>query len=181
MEDSFIEGCKKHDRNSFELLYKKYAPGLLGICYRYCNTRAEAEDVLQDGFVKIFNNISSFEGKGSFEGWLKRIIVNTAINNYKSSIKHYFHEEIKDDMQTSEIDDEKTTLSDDISKDALIELIRELPTGYQLVFNMFAIDGLTHSEIANELNISVNTSKSQLFKARKQLKKTLTEILKNQL
>lgn len=180
MEDSFIEGCKKHDRSSYELLYKKYAPSLLGICYRYCNTRAEAEDVMQDGFVKIFKNIDSFKGKGSFEGWLKRIMVNTAINNYKSSIKHYFHEDIKDDMLSSEENEEKITLNEDISKEMLVELIRELPTGYQLVFNMFAIDGLTHSEIADELNISASTSKSQLFKARRQLKKKLTEILKNQ-
>lgn len=175
MEDHFIEGCKKRDRNSFELLYKKYAPVLLGVCYRYCNNKTEAEDVLQEGFIKVFKKIESFEGKGSFEGWLRRIMVNTAINNYKSGLKHYFHEDIDDKVIAIEDDEMKIEVEGPLNKEVLLKLINELPTGYQLVFNMFAIDGLTHNEIADELNISINTSKSQLFKARKLLRKRISE------
>lgn len=175
LEDHFIEGCINRDRGSFEQLYKRYAPVLMGICYRYSRSTSEAEDILQEGFIKIYNKIDTYKGSGSFEGWLKRIMVNTAINNYKSNLKHYFHEEI-DDRIIAEDDNLKIEIDESISKETLIKLIQELPAGYQLVFNMFAVDGLTHQEIADELNISVNTSKSQLFKARRQLRKRLSEI-----
>lgn len=179
MEDHFIEGCKKRDRKSFEMLYNKYAPSLLGVCYRYSKSMAEAEDVLHEGFIKVFNNIDSFKGKGSFEGWLKRIMVNTSINNYKASIKHYFHEEIDEKIiGTNEIE-EPFQLTEGISQEKLLSLIKELPKGYQLVFNMYVLDGLTHNEIAEELNISVNTSKTQLFKARRTLRDKLSTLLNN--
>jgi len=177
LEDHFIEGCKNRDRDSFKMLYKRYAPILLGICFRYSNSKAEAEDVLQEGFIKIYNKIDSFKGLGSFEGWLKRIMVNTAINNYKSSLKHNFHEDLDEKLIAIE-EDNHIELDDGISKEKLVKIIQELPTGYQLVFNMFVLDGLTHQEIADELSISVNTSKSQLFKARKQLRKRISEIHK---
>ncbi len=162
------------------MLYNKYAPTLLGICSRYSKSKAEAEDVLHEGFIKIYNNIHKFEGRGSFEGWLKRIMVNTSINNYKASIKHYFHEDIDNNLITNDLAEEPILLSDGIGKDKLLSLIQELPNGYKLVFNMYVIDGLSHSEIATELNISINTSKTQLFKARRSLRDSITELLKNQ-
>ncbi len=153
---------------------------MLGVCYRYSKTRAEAEDLLQEGFIKVFQKINSFEGKGSFEGWLRRIMVNNSINNYKSNLKHYFHEEINDQLIATEKDNDEFEIQDFIKEETLIKYIQDLPTGYKMVFNMYAIDGLSHKEIADELNISINTSKTQLFKARKHLRiklKKLTQLL----
>ncbi len=177
MDNQLIEGCKKGKRKSFELLYKKYSPVLFGICYRYSKSRDEAEDILQDGFIKIYEKIGTFKGKGSFEGWMKRIMINTSINHYKRNIKHYFHEEI-DDQRTMESDNnDLVELDESIDKLKLIKIIQELPDGYKLVFNMYVIDGLSHNEIAEELNISVNTSKTQLFKARRKLREKVEKLM----
>lgn len=176
VENQIIEGCKKGKRNSYNMLYKKYAPLMLGICYRYSKTRDEAEDVLQEGFIKVFQKIKTYEGRGSFEGWLRRIMVNTAINNYKANSKHYYHEDIDKDYNIDlQSDDGNLPFHHEngINKEKIIKLIQELPTGYQMVFNLYVIDGLTHQEIAEELDFSINTSKSQLSKARKWLRKKL--------
>ncbi len=173
-DNQIIEGCRKGNHNSFNMLYQRYAPVMLGICCRYCKTKPEAEDVLQEGFIKVFEKISTYKGKGSFEGWLRRIMINTAINHFKANSKHYYHEDI-DLMNSISIksDDKILTFESDINQDHIIQLIQELPAGYNMIFNLYVIDGLTHSEIANELEISINTSKSQLSKARKWLRNKL--------
>ena len=176
-ENQIIEGCKKGKRNSFNMLYQKYASVMLGICYRYSKTKAEAEDVLQEGFIKIFQKITTYEGRGSFEGWMKRIMINTAINNFKSNSKHYYHEDIDMDNSLKLRSDEENMPyqpETEINKEQLIKLIQELPAGYQIVFNLYVLEGLTHQEIAEELEFSINTSKSQLSKARKWLRNKLT-------
>lgn len=176
-EDQIIKGCKKGKRNSFNMLYQRYASAMLGICYRYCKTRAEAEDVLQEGFIKVFQKIKTYEGRGSFEGWLRRIMVNTAINHFKANSKHYYHEDIDMDNNINLKSDDEILpfqIENGINKDQIIKLIQELPAGYQMVFNLYVIDGLTHQEIAEELKFSINTSKSQLSKARKWLRNKLT-------
>ena len=176
IESQIIEGCKKGNHRSFHLLYQKCAPTMLGVCYRYSKTMDEAEDVLQDGFIKVFQKISTYQGRGSFEGWLRRIMVNTAINNYKSASKHYYHEDIDNDHNVElKADDVLLFEIVDYDKKQIIRLIHELPPGYKLVFNLYVIEGLTHKEIADELEISVNTSKSQLSKAKKLLRKKLEE------
>lgn len=177
VENRIIEGCKKGKRNSFSKLYKECAPTMLGVCFRYSKTREEAEDILQEGFIKIFERISTYEGKGSFAGWMRRIMVNTAINHYKANLKHYYHEDVdKDDNINLKADEMEGPYQHEnkINKEKLILLIQQLPHGYQMVFNLYVIDGLSHKEIADELGISINTSKTQLFKARKQLKSKLT-------
>ncbi len=180
LENQIIEGCKQGKRESFNVLYQKYAPKLLGICCRYSKTKAEAEDVLQDGFIKIFKKIKTYEGKGSIEGWLRRVMINTAINNYRSSNKHYYHEDIETDTNINlKTDEISFDFDDNITDKQIMSLIQELPSGYNMVFNLFVIDGLSHQEIANELNITVNTSKSQLYKARKWLQLRLLEFEKN--
>lgn len=170
LESELIEGCKQKQHKAFKMLYKQYGPTLLAICYRYCKSRSEAEDVLQEGFIKIFKKIDSYKGKGSFEGWIKRIIVNTAINHFRSNLKHYYLYDLDDDKIFIDEADDIFEFKIEIDKGFLIKCIQELPQGYKLVFNMYAIDGLAHSEIAKLLGISINTSKSQLFKARRQLK-----------
>jgi len=177
IESQIIEGCKKGNHHSFSLLYNKYAPLLLGVCFRYSKTMDEAEDVLQEGFIKVFQKINTYKGKGSFEGWMRRIMVNTAINNFKANSKHYYHEDVESDSKIGLKTDETIPfeIENEFNKDIVVKLIHELPSGYQMVFNLYVIEGLTHKEIADELEISINTSKSQLSKARKWLRNKLEE------
>lgn len=169
-EREIISGCLKKKRKSQKALYDRYHPVLLGICMRYAKSRAEAEDVLLMGFSRIFKKMDTYQGDGSFEGWMKRIMVNVAIDNYRKNLKHYFHEDFEnvtgDDIGYDYI-------PDSFSLQDIIETIQELPVGYRIVFNMFAIEGFSHKEIAEKLNVSESTSKTQLLKARKKLKKKL--------
>jgi len=174
-ENQIIKGCISGNHDSLGMLYQRYASVMLGICCRYCKTRTEAEDVLQEGFIKVFQKISTYKGKGSFEGWLRRIMINTAINHFKANSKHYYHEDIDLVNNISIKSDEETlTMEKEISQDELIQLIQELPAGYNMIFNLYVIDGLTHAEISNDLGISINTSKTQLMKARKWLRNKLS-------
>jgi RNA polymerase sigma factor (sigma-70 family) len=171
-EKDIIEGCKKGKHKSFESLYQKYAGRLLSIAMRYSFTTFEAEDILQESFIRIFNSIHTFEHKGSFEGWLKRIVVTTAIN-------HYHKDKLKQSQTDHTIsDDEADDVVDIISKisaDELLEIIQTIPAGYRMVFNMYVIEGYTHREIAELLSISEGTSKSQLAKGRALLKNKLLQ------
>jgi len=175
--DQIIEGCKNGKRHAFNMLYKKYAPLLLGVCLRYSSSKPEAEDVLQEGFIKVFKNIGSYEGRGSFEGWLKRIMVNTAINHYKSLKKHLHHEEIDNDKGISdETDEGYVDAYSDFSPEQLMRMINSLPDGYRMVFNLYVFEGMSHKEIAEILDFQVSTSKSQLSKARRLLRTRIQEI-----
>lgn len=174
-EEQIIEGCLKNDRNAQRVLYDRYAPLMLGICMRYAQDKAEAEDVLQEGFVKVFLRIKQYKKKGSFEGWLKRIIINTAISNYRKNLKHYYHSELGD---VSEGYYKTKFPNSDFTKDELLAVIRELPKGYRIVFNLYAIEGYKHKEIADMLDIDTTTSKSQYSRARKLLQKKLKELSK---
>lgn len=180
-----IEGCIEGKRKAFALLYKRYASGMLGVCMRYCRNKAEAEDVLQEGFIKVFGSIASFRQAGSLEGWIRRIMVNTAIDHYHKlsrsgypvSMEDYNGMEPEDEQPQPETDG---FFADTLSEDDLMALIQQLPDGYRVVFNMYAIEGFSHQEIADTLNISVNTSKTQLFKARRWLRKSLEGFVEQQ-
>lgn len=172
IEKELIEGCKKGNRQSFESLYKKYAGRLLAIAMRYSFTTFEAEDILQEAFIKIFNSIKSYEYKGSFEGWLKRIVVTTAINHYhKNKIK----QSQTDLYYTEEEGEDVVDIISKMSTDELLEIIQTLPDGYRMIFNMYVIEGYTHKEISELLSISEGTSKSQLAKGRVLLKSKLLQ------
>jgi RNA polymerase sigma-70 factor (ECF subfamily) len=164
-EAEIVKGCKKGIGYYQEQLYKRYSSKMFGVCLRFFRRRDEAEDCLQEGFIKVFDNIKSFEGKGSFEGWIRRIIVNTAINMYRTN-----QSDGGDGMGDIEdiIDTEPLTDAgfDNMSADHLLEMIRRLPDGFRQVFNLYAIEGYSHKEIALMLNISEGTSKSQLSRAR---------------
>lgn len=148
---------------------------MLGICMRYSARREDAEDILHEGFIKVFRNIGKFRGEGSFEGWIKRIMINTSLSHYHSSLKQSFY------SQAEELEDKPEDRPDDgfygeaPPRSVLLSLIQELPDGYRFVFNMYVFEEFSHKEIASELGISVNTSKSQLAKARRQLQKKLKE------
>jgi RNA polymerase sigma-70 factor (ECF subfamily) len=174
--NQLIKRCKEGKQSAFRELYDLYASPMLGVCFRYSKSRDDAEDILQEGFIKVFQKINDFKGTGVFEGWLRRIMVNTAINHYKSNLKYNFHDELKDDLNGYEDQGiNSIILDEEIPREQLLNIIQLLPNGYRMVFNMFVFDGLTHKEIADELAISENTSKSQLSKARKMLRKVITE------
>lgn len=184
--EEIIHGCLNGKRSAQEALYKLYGGRLFSVCMRYTRNQMEAEDVLQDGFVKIFKNIRSFRdlGENSLFNWMKRIIVNTAINYLRDQKKHRYQADIDtvdmidNDNSDDGFFDELRTL---VSQDEILALIRNLPEGYRMVFNLFAMENFSHQEIAEMLGVSVNTSKSQLFKARQQVIAGIREIARNRM
>lgn len=170
-EAELIDGCISEDRACQYALYKAYAGKMLSVCRRYARSDSEAEDILQEGFIKIFDNIARFRGSGSFEGWIRRIMVNTALKLYRTAS---FKNEVIgiEEGYESGFD---AGIIDRISQNDLIKMIRGLPEGYGIVFNLYAIEGYSHTEIAESLKINEGTSRSQLAKARKWLQKKVLE------
>jgi RNA polymerase sigma-70 factor (ECF subfamily) len=169
-----IEGCIRGERIAQDKLYKQFSSLLFGICMRYAGNRMEAQDVLQEVFVKIYNNISSYNHEGSFEGWLRRIAVNTSITNYRKNLKHAFQKDVDDLMKSQE---EPATYDDlEYTAEEMMQCIERLPLGYKTIFNMYVIEGFMHKEISEMLNIDVNTSKSQLSRAKNYLQRELKNI-----
>ncbi len=175
MDDKeFLKRLKRGDPLAQKQLYDTYAPKMLGIAMRYASSREEAEDILQEAFVKIFKNIDKFESRGSFEGWMIRILINTAIIKYHKEKKHRYQYDITEIKET-DIDNFDTT-DPDFTMDEIMQAIQSLPPGYRTVFNLYAIEGYKHKEIAQILNIDVSTSKSQYHRAKKLLQKKLIQL-----
>jgi RNA polymerase sigma-70 factor (ECF subfamily) len=161
-ESDLILGSIRGDRRMQELLYKTYSPKMYGVCLRYAGNPDDAQDILQEGFVKVFKNLNRFRGDGSFEGWIRRIFVNTAIEHYRRKVNMYPVTE----NQENTIEDKDWTAFDRLSQKDLLEIIQELSPGYRTVFNMYVVEGYTHRDIADILGISEGTSKSQLARAK---------------
>ena len=160
--DNIIQGCLKGDRNCQEQLYKMFSNRMFGLCLQYADNYDDACDIMQDGFIKVFRKLEQFSGKGSFEGWIRRIMINTALERYRSQLHLYpLTENVvnRDEMVYEEVF-EKLSASD------LVKLVQELSPRYRMVFNMYAIEGYPHKEIAETMGISVGTSKSNLSRAR---------------
>ena len=175
-EKQIIDGCCRNERKAQKALYERYASVLLGVCIRYSGRKDEAEDILQDGLIKIYFNIKDFAGKGSFINWMKKIMVNTAITHYHRNLKHQYHQDIED---IREMEIKGVSLSSaDFTREELANVIKELPAGYRMVFNLYAIEGYKHKEIAEMLEIDVNTSKSQYSRAKGLIRKKLGSISK---
>jgi len=169
-----IELCAKHDRKAQEVLYEKYSHLLLGVCLRYASDKAEAEDILQDSFLKIFFNIKDFSGTGSFIGWLRKVAVNTAITHYHKNLKYRYHIEIEEYIS---IETGVSSFEEDFfTSDELYKVLNELPAGYRMVFNLYAVEGYKHKEIAEILGIDTNTSKSQYSRAKAVLREKLEKL-----
>ena len=174
MNDSaLVKKCIEGDSQAQRMLFEKFAPKMLGVCMRYAKNTEQAEDVLQDGFIKVFTKLSHYSGNGSLEGWIRRIIVNTALDDIRKNVK--FQDRVSVDDVDYKLDTNSHILEGLMAED-LMKLINEMPSGYKVVFNMFAIEGYSHKEIAMQLNISENTSKSQYSRARAYLKVKLEEI-----
>lgn len=172
--DKIIKGCKNEDRRAQKVLYDIYAPVLFGICRRYAANKAEAKDIMQEAFIKILTKINDYSGKGSFEGWMKRIMVNTAISTYHKNKKYNHTSDI--DMVSEDNFKQKAHWSADYTPEELVSVIADLPPGYRTVFNLYAVEGYKHKEIAEKLGIDVNTSKSQYSRARKLIQKKLKKL-----
>lgn len=167
-----IKRCKAREPAGFELLYKTYYRVLLGIAMRYSKSKAEAEDILQDSFIKVFNSIEDYKAHGSFEGWLKRIVQYTALNSYRSQLKFSLYVDVSEqELLTS--DDSSEAIFEILEAKDIITLLNKMPEGYRVILNLYCIDGYNHKEISQMLGINEGTSKSQLFKAKKQLKQLL--------
>ncbi len=167
--EALLEGCRNGNRRSQELLYKQFYGYAMSICLRYTRTRDEAIEVLNDGFMKVFTKTEKYDPEKSFKGWVRRIMINTALDYYRQNLKHYFHE----DVSVAENAPENETILSKLAHEELILLVQRLSPAYQMVFNLFVIDGYSHEEIAEQLTISVGTSKSNLARARENLRNML--------
>ncbi|MEK6478667.1 RNA polymerase sigma factor [Catalinimonas sp. 4WD22] len=169
---SLINKCKKNDRKAQKILYKHFFPYAMSISLRYSQYEAEAEEILNDAFLKVFTRLDQYNIKQSFKGWLRRIVINTAIDLYRKELRHYHH------MDVIELEEEQMqeNVIDQLSAQEIQAMISELPPAYRLVFNLYAVEGYNHQEIASMLDISEGTSKSNLFKARAKLQKKMQRI-----
>lgn len=173
-EKELIKGCLRENRKCQQELFRRYAGKMLVVCQRYARHQMEAEDILQDAFIKIFDNISKFESKGSFEGWIRRIVINTALKNY--SKKSFKNEQIGVEHVPEKA--LAPSIYGHLHEEELMNLIGQLPDGYRLVFNLYAVEGYSHREIADMIGIQESTSRSQLVKARKMLQQKIIELQK---
>jgi RNA polymerase sigma factor (sigma-70 family) len=172
-ELDLIKACIAKDPRAQKMLYDKHAAMLMAVCRRYCSSTEEAEDAFQEGFVKIYSKLSEYKYEGSFGGWLRRVMVNTVLDNMRKNKKHAFHDDV---TEVPNIVSNSHSPLDEISAKELMAILETLPDGYRVVFNMFAIEGYSHKEIADHLNITESTSKSQFLRARGYIKKCLEEI-----
>jgi len=170
-----IEGCKRKNAQAQKSLYDRYAGLLHALCCRYIKEKMEAEDVLIIAFTKILDRIDQFKGEGSFEGWMKRIVVNESLTYLRRNKNMY----LEMDIEAADREPDFDRLESHLQAEDLMKMIEALPAGYRTVFNLYAIDGYSHKEIAEQLGITENTSKSQLSRARLALQKHLVEIEKN--
>lgn len=169
-EEVLLQGCQQNDAFAQQELYARFSPKMLSVCYRYAKTREDAEDMLQEGFIKVFTQIKQFEGRGSLEGWILRIIVHTCINHLKKNKK--FNDNV-DILFAGNISVKEENIPAVLQAKQVVECIRTLPIGYRTVLNLYAIEGYSHKEIASMLDIEESTSRSQYTRARNMLEEIL--------
>ncbi len=172
-EQQLVKECLEKNPLAQRKLFERFAPRMMGVCLRYMRDEKLAEDVLQDGFVKVFSSLDRYNGKGSFEGWVRRIMVNTSLDQIRRDAKHMSNVSV--DNVDYKIEFDANILSSLMEED-LLKLIRDMPDGYRTVFNLFAIEGYSHKEIADQLGITENTSKSQYSRAKAYLKTKVEEL-----
>jgi RNA polymerase sigma-70 factor (ECF subfamily) len=169
-EELILQGCRKNDPAAQQLLYQKYSPKMLSVCYRYAKSREDAEDMLQEGFVKIFLQINRYEHKGSLEGWILRVIVHTCINHLK---KYKKFNDVVDLAYAANLIIREDNIPGIVQAKQIVESIRALPIGYRTVLNLYAIEGYSHKEIGSMLEIEESTSRSQYTRAKNLLEEIL--------
>ena len=169
-ENELIEGCKQKNRKAQKMLYELHAPVMFGVCMRYVKNREDAEDVMIEGFFKVMTNIHQFKGTGSFQGWIRRIMVNESLMFLRKAHNFRMTVEVSNIEIKSQV-----TVEDELSAQDIINLLDKLPTGYRTVFNLYVLEGYKHREIAEMLGISINTSKSQLILAKKRMQSLIKQ------
>lgn len=173
-DDEIIARCKDNDRAAQKMLFEKYADKMLGLCIRYCDSREDAKDLLQDGFYKVLIKIKNFKGNSSISTWMTRIFINLAINRKRSGRNKYHHQEFESKHEsylTTEVE-----LEHKPEANVVMNALQQLPEKYRIVINMYAIDNMSHKEIAEQLGLTVGSSKSRLSRARVLLKAQLEKI-----
>lgn len=175
-ESDLINGCLKGDRRTQEELYRRFSPKMYAVCLRYAGNAEEAQDILQEGFIKVFKKLDSFRSEGSFEGWIRRIFVNTAIEHFRR--KRYLMPVTEKEENT--IEGKYLSVLDNLAAADIMALVQELSPGYRTVFNMYVIEGYSHKEIGDILGISEGTSKSQLSRAKVILQDMVRKFIDNQ-
>jgi RNA polymerase sigma factor (sigma-70 family) len=173
-ESDLIKGCIEGDRRMQEELYRRFAPRMYAVCLRYANNTDDAQDLLQEGFIKVYRNLHRFRGEGSFEGWIRRVFVNTSIEHFR---KKSTRMSMVTDKEDQAIEDADITALDNLAEKDIIKIIQELSPGYRAVFNLYVVEGYSHKEIGDMLGISEGTSKSQLARAKSVLQKKITQYL----
>jgi RNA polymerase sigma-70 factor (ECF subfamily) len=169
-DEQIVKGCIEKNAIAQKHLYEKYVRKMMGVCLRYCDSSEEAEDVVQNGFISVFENIESYKGTGSLEGWIRKILVNTALTNIRKNKK--FKQNIELDSVEFMLPS-SSHLNDNFAAQDLLKIIQTLPVGFKTVFNLYAIEGYSHKEIGQMLNISEGTSKSQYSRAKAYLQKII--------
>lgn len=169
-EEAILKGCLKNDAGAQRELYNRFSAKMLSVCYRFAHNREDAEDMLQEGFIKVYSQIHTFENRGAFEGWIRRIIVHTCINILKKNKK--FNESV-DIIHATGIQVKGETVPSIVQAKQVVECIRLLPIGYRTVLNLYAIEGYSHKEIAHMLEIEESTSRSQYTRAKSMLEDIL--------
>lgn len=171
-EEKLVRDCAKGKARAQEQLYHQHYRTMYGVCMRYCKDRDVAEDVLQDGFIKVFKNIHHYRGTGSLEGWIRRIMVNTALEHHRKVARFLPLVDLDEAIDQ----DAGHDVVSDMGQQEILQLIQELPDGYRTIFNLYAIEGFTHREIGHRLGISEGTSKSQFARARRLLQEKVLRL-----
>lgn len=169
-EETILQGCLRNESMAQKELYNRYSPKMLAVCYRFGHNREDAEDMLQEGFIKVFSQIHTFRNQGAFEGWVRRIIVHTCINNLKKNKK--FNESV-DLIHATTLQVREESVPSIVQAKQVVECIRLLPLGYRTVLNLYAIEGYSHKEISIMLEIEESTSRSQYTRAKQMLEEIL--------
>jgi len=168
-DQELLEGCRRQKGDAQQALFNKYAAKMKGLCYRYVKDDMEAEDILVTAFMRVFDKIEQFKGEGSFEGWIRRIMVNESLTYLRKKRSMF----VETELEEADREPDFNNLANELETEELLNMISTLPPGYRIVFNMYAIDGYSHKEIAEHLGISEGTSKSQLSRARNMLQSML--------
>ncbi|RYF37734.1 MAG: sigma-70 family RNA polymerase sigma factor [Chitinophagaceae bacterium] len=169
-EEAILSGCLQNDAGAQRELYSRYSPKMLSVCYRFAHNREDAEDMLQEGFIKVFSQVHTFQNKGAFEGWVRRIMVHTCINHLKKNKK--FNESV-DLIHANGMQVREESVPSIVQAKQIVECIRLLPLGYRTVLNLYAIEGYSHKEIAGMLDVEESTSRSQYTRAKQMLEDIL--------
>lgn len=173
-ESDLIKGCIEGDRRMQEELYKRFSPKMYAVCLRYANNPNDAQDLLQEGFIKVYRNLHRFRAEGSFEGWVRRVFVNTSIEHFRKKSTQLSSVSEKEE---NTIEDADITALDSLAEKDIINIVQELSPGYRTVFNLYVVEGYSHKEVGELLGISEGTSKSQLARAKSILQKKIAQYL----